>query len=217
MIPKYLTHLRDSKRFVPRTILDIGANVGNFSRTCKQIWPFTKVIMFEGNMACTYPLATIGDPFHIVLLGDEDNKPVTFYGTSLTPTCTGNSIYRENTSAYNDEKVIKEKRKLVKLDTLMKKHTGPIDFAKLDTQGSELDILKGGVETLSQCKYILIEVSLKYYNDGIPLKADIVNFMSSMGYNNREIVDHHIWQSNEKLDGFNIGDVFQEDIMFIKD
>lgn len=217
MIHKYLTKLRDSKKFVPKTILDIGANEGNFSRGCKSIWPFSNFIMIEGNKDCTFQLATSGFPYHIELLGDRDGKTVTFYKTIISPTCTGNSYYRENTSAYDDEKVIKETRRLITLDTLLQDFKGSIDLAKLDTQGSELDILKGGIKTLSHCKYILIEVSLKYYNQNIPLKTDIVNFMSNMGYNNREIVDQHIWQSNEQVDGLKIGDIFQEDIMFIKD
>jgi len=217
MINKYLTDLRNTKKFFPQTILDIGANVGNFTMMCKTIWPLSNSILIEGTKECAFRLAFIGDPFYIELLGDEDGKKVTFYKTKISDTNTGNSIYKENSVHYNDEKVITEERKLVKLDTLLKNFQRPIDFAKLDTQGSELDILKGGVKTLSKCKYILIEVSLKYYNEGIPLKADIVNFMSSMGYNNKEIVQQHIWQSIEKIGDIKMGDIYQEDIMFIKD
>ena len=217
MINKYLTDLRNQKKFFPETILDIGANVGNFTRQCKTIWPLTNSIMIEGTRECSFSLSTIGEKFYIELLGDEDGKKVTFYKTKVSATNTGNSIYKENSVHYNDEKVIKEERKLVKLDSLLQNFQRPIDFAKLDTQGSELNILKGGIKTLSKCKYILIEVSLKYYNEGVPLKDEIVNFMSSMGYNNKEVIETHVWNSMEKVDDIRMGDIYQEDIMFIKD
>jgi len=216
MIQQYLTKLRDTKRFSPNLILDIGANLGNFTRTTQSIWPLSNSIMVEGTKECTFRLSSVGQPFHIELLGDEDGKEVTFYKTHYSATNTGNSIYRENTSTYNDERVILEKRKLITLDTLLKNEYRKIDFAKLDTQGSELNILKGGVKTLSTCKYILIEVSLKYYNEGVPLKEDIVNFMSSMGYNNIDVVEEHIWSSNEIVGDIKIGDIYQQDLIFSK-
>ena len=217
MMCTYLTYLRDNKHFFPKTILDVGANVGNFTKTCKIIWPLSKFIMVEGNKECAFPLSMIGQTYYIELLGEEDGKKVIFYKTTVSPTNTGNSIYKENTLIYSDEKLIKEERKLIKLDTLLKDSTLMIDFAKLDTQGSELDIIKGGIKTLKNCKYILIEVSLKYYNEGIPLKHDIVNFMSSIGFSANEIVEQHIWASSEQVSDIKIGEVFQEDIMFFKD
>ena len=215
MISDYLEKLRN-KGFFPNNILDIGANVGNFTKMCKRIWPLSKSVMIEGNKNCTFELSLIGDPFYINLLGDEDNKTVTFYKSKVSDKCTGNSIYRENTDAYNDENVIMTTETLITLDTLLK-HTGiKPEFAKLDTQGSELDILKGGHEVLKECKYILLEVSLKYYNEGIHLKEEVVNFMQSYGYNNYEVIEDHIADSNSMF-GIKKGDIFQQDIMFIRD
>ncbi|MBW2998004.1 hypothetical protein KY321_00560, partial [Candidatus Woesearchaeota archaeon] len=91
MIHEYLEELRNKNKFFPRNILDIGANVGNFTRNCKIIWPLCHSTMIEGTKECAFQLATIGEKFYIELLGDEDGKVVTFYKTSLSPTCTGNS------------------------------------------------------------------------------------------------------------------------------
>jgi FkbM family methyltransferase len=214
MINKYLQKL--SNKFAPKNILDIGANVGEFTRYCKQYWPLSTSYMIEGNEECIPYLIQVNQPYFIKLLGDQDNKEVTFYKSKVSNICTGNSIYKENTSAYNDINLIKETKQLITLDTLFKDKNIKFDFAKLDTQGSELDILKGGLKTLSTCKYILIEVSLKYYNEGIPLKEDIQNFMKEIGYNNQEVIEQHIWQSTEKVEDIKYGDVFQEDIIFSK-
>jgi hypothetical protein len=62
----------------------------------------------------------------------------------------------------------------------------------------------------------LIEVSIKYYNEGIPLKDDIINFMKDFSYNKYEVLDKHIWEQTEPVGDIKIGDVFQEDIIFFK-
>jgi FkbM family methyltransferase len=214
MIREYLIDLMN-KGFVPSQILDIGANVGNFTRMCKSIWPLSKSIMIEGNRNCSFNLSMIGDPFFIALLGDEDGKKVKFYQSKVSNTCTGNSIYRENTDAYNDNNIIISEESLVTLNTLLKNMDFHPQFAKLDTQGSELDILKGGGKILKDCKYILLEASLKYYNEGIPLKDEVLNFMKEYGYNNHEVIEDHIALSDE-IDGIEKGEIFQQDIMFFK-
>ena len=39
-------------------------------------------------------------------------------------------------------------------------------------QGAELLVLKGGVETLKHCKYLIVELQDIHYNEGAPL-ADV--------------------------------------------
>jgi FkbM family methyltransferase len=217
MIFDYLAKLRD-KRFVPKNVLDVGANAGNFSTRCKRdIWPFsTDYYLVEADEDNRFNLMMTGFTFFMNVLGDEDGKFVTFFKTKDSPGCTGNSYYREKTKHYTDEKIIKENKKLITLDTLFKDKNIIFDFAKLDTQGSELDVLKGGKKTLSTCKYILIETSLKYYNEGVPLKDDIVNFMKDFSYNNYDIVEQHKWEQVEPVGNINYGDIFQEDLIFYK-
>jgi len=217
MIHDGLKELRDKHRFFPQNILDIGAFIGNFTRMSKTIWPISKSVMIEGNEECRYQLSTIGDTFYITLLGDEDDKKVNYYKSKIYPMCTGNSIYKENSNYYSNENVIVQNRKIIKLDTLLKDKNIKFDFAKLDTQGSELDIIRGGIETISTCKYILMEVSLKYYNEGIPLKEEVLDFMNSIGYNKHKVVEEHIWENTEKVADIVIGDNYQEDIIFFKE
>jgi FkbM family methyltransferase len=216
MIFDYLTKLRD-RGFTPTNLIDIGANKGAFSLRCKQIWPFTTNFhLIEADEDNQFYLSTTGFSIYNTLLGDEDGKIVTFYKTKDSLGCTGNSYYREKTIHYTDDHVIKVNKKMITLDTLFKDKEIKFDFAKLDTQGSELDILRGGQKTLSTCKYILIEVSIKYYNEGIPLKDDIINFMKDFSYNKYEVLDKHIWEQTEPVGDIKIGDVFQEDIIFFK-
>lgn len=216
MIFEYLSKLRDHG-FFPSNVLDIGANKGIFSLQCRKIWPFTTEFhLVEADEDNQFNLLSAGFPIYNSLLGDKDGKIVTFYKTKDSIGCTGNSYYREKTKHYSEERVIKINKKMITLDTLFKDKGIVFDFAKLDTQGSELDILKGGKKTLSTCKYILIEVSLKYYNEGIPLKNDIINFMKDFSYNNYEVLEKHVWEQQESMGDIKLGDIFQEDIIFYK-
>jgi hypothetical protein len=53
---------------------------------------------------------------------------------------------------------------------------------KLDVQGFELEVLRGGRRTLELSEVVIMEVSLLPYNDGAPLFADVVAFMNEEGF-----------------------------------
>ena len=78
------------------------------------------------------------------------------------------------------------------------------DFIKMDTQGSELDIIKGGLNTIKKCKYLLIEVALVPANENAPLKEDIVKFLSNYNFKPVDVLYDHI--SDGKLT--------QQDVLF---
>jgi FkbM family methyltransferase len=57
-----------------------------------------------------------------------------------------------------------------------------IDLIWIDTQGTELNVFKGGIETLKKVKVILTEVGLKPYYHGHTLKKEIDEFLISLGF-----------------------------------
>lgn len=198
--------------FKPKKILDIGANVGEFTIMCETIWPEVESNMVEANKNCEAKLSKLDQPFFIEVLGENDGDELTFYLTKDNDLCTGNSVYLEKTEHYSEDRVIKEKRETKKVDTLFKGET--FDLIKLDTQGSELDILRGSTEVIEDTKYVLIETSLKEYNIGAPLEKDIVGYMKSIGFGKYDILDVHKWPVNHGL--FQKGEVFQRDVLFYK-
>jgi len=67
------------------------------------------------------------------------------------------------------------------LDSL-KDRIGDIDFIKLDTQGTELDILKGSNKSLDCCLALEVEVEFLELYTGQPLFGDICSFLSQKGF-----------------------------------
>jgi FkbM family methyltransferase len=59
---------------------------------------------------------------------------------------------------------------------------GPVSYLKLDTQGSEIDILQGGLATLADAQLVEVEVSFNPMYENCPLFGDVDRFMRSNGF-----------------------------------
>lgn len=195
------------KQYVsPRKVLDIGANVGDFYRTITSCFPDCACLLIEGNPDCEVYLKQLGTSYHICLLGSE-NKDVTFYKNKKNPICTGSSMYRELSEHYDDNNVEAVTLKCHRLDDLNKNKV-IFDLVKMDTQGSEIDIFIGGIDTLTKSKAIIMETSLIQYNSGSPLQKEVIDFMNKHNFENVGVV------SEGRTDGGK-GDLFQQDLLFL--
>lgn len=59
---------------------------------------------------------------------------------------------------------------------------GPLTYMKLDTQGSELDILRGASTALNDVELVEIEVEFNPIYEGQPLFGDVDRFMRTQGF-----------------------------------
>ena len=76
-----------------------------------------------------------------------------------------------------------------------------IDLLNIDTQGYEMEVLKGSIKLLNQgIKYIILEVNKKELYKGCPLVKDIDNFLNKYGFVR---TDTHYW-----MDSYSWGDAF---------
>jgi FkbM family methyltransferase len=178
------------KYFYPQTILDIGAHHGEFHNYCKLFFPSSHIFCIEGNGSCEQALKDINCLYEIILLGKENKKTI-FYKQKNDLQSTGNSVYKELTEHFNDDVLIEEERELQTLDQIFNPFIS-FDLIKIDTQGSELDILEGGKYQAQRAKGILLEVSTKPYNEGAPLYDEIINYMNSIGFEAKETLDGHL-------------------------
>ena len=194
--------LRD-KGFYPKNILDIGASVCQTADIMRQVWPVANILLFEGTSECEKLYQKLGYDYQIKLLG-KINGTTKFYKTKWSPICSGNSIYKENSETYNDENLIVEELPIYKLDDCVQ----PIyDLIKIDTQGSELDIIEGGINTFKNAKAVITEVSFNNYNEGGCTKEQILKKMFDLGFDYIMPVETVVNKDNELI---------AESLLFVK-
>ena len=184
-----------------KSVLDIGANVGSYSRTIKYFFPQIEIFMIEANPYCEPYLKNTGLDYRIACLSDRE-KEVEFFLQDDNDIGTGSSYYLENTEYYSRKRSIV--RTTETLDNLIADNN--FQFIKMDTQGSEIDIINGGMSVINKAEYVSIELSLIEYNLNSPSKDTVVSFMNDIGFNPIQLVEEH----------YSKGNLIQEDWIFAR-
>jgi len=198
--------------FDPKKILDIGANVGDWTAQASTVFPDAEYVLINPyrHGVSVGRCARGGGLTYIVEILAECDKEVDWYGTGSV----GDSIYREVSAHWAH--VEPEKRQATSLDTLKHKYPevfndAQFDLIKIDTQGSEIPILKGGKNLIKNTSFILLEMPFfGVFNGGIPNFLEHIKFMDDNGFIPYNIVEIHqsCWAMRNAL--------IQIDIMFIK-
>ena len=167
--------------WAPRTILDIGGYKGHWTRETRAQFPAALFAIVEPNY---HPeLRSIGVPVYHELLSSEV-KAVPWHSNLST----GDSIYKELTNHYAS--VTPTLRTTTTLDALFP--TQQFDFIKLDCQGAEVDILKGGESLVRKADVLLLECAFAArYNEGAPTFAGYIQYLDSIGFAPLDIIELH--------------------------
>jgi FkbM family methyltransferase len=129
--------------------------------------------------------AISGFVHHPIALGRrEEERP--FYITNHPMCC---SLYKPNEKLlerFNNMEMSMLKAvstiKTVSLDYFTAKNNiGPVDFIKIDIQGAELDVFRGGVTTLRDVVAIVTEVEFIHLYENQPLFGDVSAFLAEQG------------------------------------
>jgi FkbM family methyltransferase len=160
--------LNEIKKIVKekKTFLDIGANIGNHSIFFSKI--FKSVYSFEPHPKI-YP---------ILNYNTKDIKNIKTYNFGLSDK-KKNVLMTDGShlGGSSINKIGKRKVKINKLDNIFKYKK--IDFIKIDVEGHELEVLKGGEKLLNHNSAILnIEFNIKDFNR----KNKIIKFLKKINY-----------------------------------
>ena len=166
-------------------VYDIGAYEGEWSyfmqNTCLKNSSF---YLFEANNKHEHIIKSKGFKYHMGVLSDEI-KNVNFYSKDHQ----GDSYYLEQTNYY--EKDLEPLS--LKTDTLdkiiLEKNFKLPDLIKMDTQGSELDILKGASKSIDKCKLIYLECPVINYNKNSPNFVNYIEYLDSLGFIPLDVCD----------------------------
>lgn len=168
-------------------VYDVGAFQGEWTKLLKKTsLKNSNFYLFEANSENEIFLKNSGHKYFINVLSDK-NKEVQFF----SKVHAGDSYFPEKTNFY--EETVKPKTlKTTTLNEIQKKTQIPFpDLLKIDTQGSEIDIIKGGSEILKNCKAILLECPIISYNIGAPTLSDYVEYLDSINYLPLDITETH--------------------------
>ena len=196
------------------TILDIGANVGQFAKEIRNSLLNVKLYSFE-------PIKSCHQKLNEEMMSDRNFKSFNFaLGETNSQTIINVSSYSPSSSLLKMADSHKnlfphtkdsqsESIEVRRLDDVWSK----LDIRKnilikVDTQGYEDKVITGGIKSFSEAKIILIEASFVRLYENQPLFDDIYEKIKSLGFTYHGALHQKI---NKKT-----GEVIFEDAIFIK-
>ncbi len=198
-----------------KTILDIGANEGQFAKYINNVLPDATIYSFEPIPACFKKLLFLSDgiknlhPINIAL-GDKNDK-IDFYQNEFSPSSSIMKMKDTHIANFPHTKETKLiKIEVRKLDDFIHEIeiANPV-LVKIDVQGYEGKVLLGGNNFFKNIpKIVIIEASLKEMYENEISFNEIYEMFRSMNYK----YHGNLYQLYSPLDG----EILQADAVFIK-
>jgi FkbM family methyltransferase len=191
----------------PATVIDVGAAYGTLP--LYKLFPEAHFIFLEplDEFAPTLREIVRGLKHAEYLVAAATSKPGEMV-INVHPDLVGSSLYKEEEGAHVDG--VERRVPGVSLNEICAtRETRPPYLIKIDTQGSELDVLRGAEQILPQTDFIIMEVSLFGFFKGGPQLYDCMEFMKARGFVAYDIFDPQY----RLLDGA----MSQIDIAFVQD
>jgi FkbM family methyltransferase len=172
-----------------RTYLDIGACIGKASKALVDV--FDNIIVFEPNPESLSVLREING------IRIEEAAVSDYIGSTefIVPVC--NKRHERGFLPIDNNTEIEDSIKYkVNVTTIDSYRFEGVDFIKIDTEGNELNVLKGAIETIKKYKPII------YYEDKGKTEKDlerrelIKKLLQELGYNIQRT--HRYWQTDNQ-------------------
>ena len=186
--------------FSPKSILDLGAYHGLWSYSALEVFPDANYMLIEPihykelENICN----SISKFQYKNVLLFEDEREVDWYEKRNT----GDSIFKERTGHF--ENCIPVKKKTINLDKLFT--NDKFDLIKIDCQGAEISILKGGLNLIKNTEFIILEMPFcGQWNYNVPDFFEHIKFMNENNFVSFDILEEH------RLDGI----LIQVDFIFV--
>lgn len=184
------------------TIIDVGANVGQSALYFRNWFPKAQIHCIEPIDASFLELKSKIKELKIscynVGLGSEEKK-VLFKVLKKEPNSVQNSIQEPGIDNIKNDNFYLEEKVLLPLDTFLEvNEISQIDYLKIDTEGYDLEVLKGASATLKnqRVKFIQVEASMNPYN------KDHVSFFEMIDY--LKNYNYHLFGLYEQIHDFKI-------------
>lgn len=198
----------------PRTVLDVGANVGQSAAMLARFFPSATIHSFEPLPECAPKLNDLAKKIprlkvYNYALGDSSGE-VEFKVNAHSHSSSVLSLAGNHSEAFPDAREIKTIRvPVTTLDFIAESLTldTPV-LLKLDVQGFEAVVLKGAQKTLQRVHWVILECSFKEMYKGEKLFLEIVDLMQGYGFTFLRPIS---WLSDEHT-----GEILQADALFVR-
>ena len=175
-------------------VIDIGSSFGEFSRFIASLNQSIRVYAIDPNFECTrfYQYSMKNLEVHNIAIWSKDIASQDFYVrknpelSGLVPENTGlnQEIYRHHLDSLTLNRVSKV-RTLTLENFLLEQKIEEVDFLKIDTQGTDIDILMSAGKFIEYVKAVCVEVSyessLSLYENELCL-ADAISILAKLGF-----------------------------------
>ena len=193
-IGKTASFLEDirARGFMPRGIIDVGANRGDWTRLALSIFPDASVIMIEPQDEMQPYLSQLCRSVaacHYVKAGA--GRQAAELVQTIWPDLAGSSFLPEvDTSQLETGR--QRKTEVTTIDLLLSETYPEFapDLVKLDIQGFELEALSGAQTTFGRTEVFILETSLFGFLPGQPVTREVISFMFDRGYELYDITDY---------------------------
>ena len=200
-------------------MLDIGA-AGDINKRWSIIKDKISIFLVEPHPESANELKQKGVKVIERFLYEEEGKNIKFYQTKKK---TNSGFLKPNLvhlkkfpdlERYNIEETVDVSTST--LDNEIKKmNVKNLDFVKIDTEGSELNILKGSKNTLKNVLGLEIECNFFHLREDSPLFEDIRNYLKNYGIIFVDFLNIIRWEMNNYKSL--IGQPQFADVLFLKD
>jgi len=196
------------------TVIDIGANIGEFTFIFSELFPNAYIYAFEPLPDCFNQLEKRTKNMRNIkifnfALGSTEGE-LKLHKSSWHPASSFREmgdLHKQNYphSSESDDLIVRIK----KLDDIFKKEslTNNI-FIKMDVQGFEDEVIKGGPNIFKNAKVVVVESSYQKLYDNEPLFDGIYSLLKPLGFEFRGSLKQSVSKSDESF--------LQADCIFIK-
>ncbi len=198
-----------------KTIIDIGSNEGQFIKEISTILPGRKIVAFEPLPDCFKKLVANTKKYDITAynVGLSDYEGTTTINVSNNLVSSSMLPMEDlHKNAYPESYFVKtETIRLDRLDDVIAKSAIQKNFLiKMDVQGYEEKVIKGGEKTFSEAAALIVESIFEPFYEGQWLFDDLYSYFTNTGFKFMGFTD----QKNSKVTGIPL---FADSIFIRKD
>jgi FkbM family methyltransferase len=187
-----------------RTVIDVGIAFG--TPPIYKAFPRARYFLIEPVVECRPVLEklkqSLNAEYFLVAAGAE-NRDVTF---NVHEDVSGSSLFAQaEGKALDGEARVTPMRRL---DSLLPPTLEHPVLLKIDTQGAELEVLKGLGDRIGEIDVLIVETTMMEVRRGIPQFADVVRFCDEAGFATYDVLEGQM----RALDGA----LAQIDLVFVR-